>query len=311
MDINIQDLSVTFVTNQKKQTVLKNANLFLPQGKVTAIVGESGSGKSILGSAVAGLLDIRATVTGHILYGGADILSLNEKEMNLIRGQKICWMAQDPVSAMDPLQKVGKFVTEILNYRKKQSSGQILETGLQQLKRFGLDQYTETVYQSYPHALSGGMAQRVLAAAMTVEKPEWLIADEPTKGLDALARKQVYLNLQQLTQEENTGMLLITHDLRLAENLSDYIAVMYAGEILEYARTEEFFSNAVHPYSRGLIEAQPERGMKPIPGEDPEILMTEEGCVFSSRCSDFCDSCRNHQVMKEKDSHFARCWRYG
>ena len=309
MDIKIHDLSVSFITNGKKQNVLKKTNLDLIQGTVTAIIGESGSGKSVLGAALVRLLDPQAVVSGHILYGDTDILSLDEPALTGIRGKVISWMAQNPVSAMDPLQKAGAFVTEILHYRKELSSDLIRETGIKQLKRFGLPN-AETVHQSYPGALSGGMAQRVLISAMTVEEPEWLIADEPTKGLDAMGRRQVYLNLCQLARERRMGMVLITHDLRLAERLSNYIAVMYAGEIVEYAGTGDFFASPGHPYSRGLIAAQPDKDMKPIPGDITDLPASASGCSFAPRCPSFCDRCSEKQKMVEKDSHFVRCWRY-
>lgn len=309
MDIKIRDLSVSFVTNGQSQSVLKKASLDLFQGTVTAIIGESGSGKSVLGAAIVRLLDPQAVISGRMLYGDTDLLSLSETEMSAIRGKSISWMAQNPVSAMDPLQKAGAFVTEILRFRKAFPSERLQEMGIKQLRRFGLHN-AETVDQSYPGALSGGMAQRVLISAMTVEEPEWLIADEPTKGLDAMGRKQVYLNLCQLAKERKMGMVLITHDLRLAERLSNFTAVMYAGEIVEYAGTSEFFSAPGHPYSRGLIAAQPDKDMKPIPGELTDLPASENSCCFAPRCPAFCERCRLQQKMIEKNSHFVRCWRY-
>lgn len=310
MDIEIRNLSVTFMNDEREQVVLKKACLFLPQGKVTAIVGESGSGKSILGTAVAGLLDQQAVISGQILYGETDIVTLTGPELEQLRGRRISWLAQNPVSAMDPLQRTGAFVTEILKFRKGYSSEQLRETGVKQLARFGLAN-AEAVYRSYPGVLSGGMAQRALLGAMTVEEPEWLIADEPTKGLDAMARRQVYLNLQQLARERKMGMILITHDLRLAEKLSDFTAVMYAGEIVEYAKTDVFFGNPCHPYSQGLINAQPEKAMQPIPGEAPEFTELIEGCAFASRCTYYCEACRSKQEMRGTGSRSVRCWRYG
>ena len=309
MDIRIRDLSVSFINEGKQQTVLRNANLYLPQGKVTAIVGESGSGKSILGTALVRLLDPQAIVTGQVLYGDTDILSLPDEEMEKYRGKRISWMAQNPVSAMNPLQKAGTFVAEILKKKDNLPAGLLWEKGINQLKHFGL-QNAEAVYRSYPGSLSGGMAQRVLISAMTIEEPEWLIADEPTKGLDAMVRKQVYDNLRQLSRERKMGMVLITHDLRLAERLSDYTAVMYAGEIVEYAETKDFFSEPGHPYSRGLIDAQPDKAMKPIPGETSDILISDSDCAFAPRCASFCDRCREKQDMHNRDTHSVRCWRY-
>ncbi len=168
----------------------------------------------------------------------------------------------------------------------------------------------EGVYSMYPHELSGGMRQRVMIAAAMIGNPQILIADEPTKGLDAMGRRQVYINLRQLAREKKMGMVLITHDLRLAERLSNYIAVMYAGEIIEYAGTSEFFADPGHPYSKGLIAAQPDRDMKPIPGDMTDLPVSERGCSFAPRCPAFCERCRFKMKMYGNKSHFVRCWRY-
>ena len=141
--------------------------------------------------------------------------------------------------------------------------------------------------KSYPYELSGGQRQRVMIAMAISNRPRLLIADEPTKGLDAMGRRQVYLNLCQLARERRMGMVLITHDLRLAERLSNYIAVMYAGEIVEYAGTGEFFASPGHPYSRGLVAAQPDKDMKPIPGDITDLPASASGCSFAPRCNTF------------------------
>lgn len=282
MDITIQDLSVSYPSDRGLVRVLRHADLFLPHGKITALVGESGSGKSILGAAILGLLDPSAEISGHIQLNGEDLLSLSESELNTIRGRHIGWIAQDPIAAMNPVMKVGKQVTELVRFLHHRTEKEMRQEGIGQIGKYGLPD-PDGVYQKYAMELSGGMAQRVLTAMVTMPHPEWLIADEPTKGLDAFVRRQV-CDLFRRLREEGTGFLLITHDLRLAEWLSDYIGIMYSGEILEYGKTSDVFRTPCHPYTRMLIEAQPGRQMAPIPGMPPDLSDLPDGCIFGSRC---------------------------
>ena len=217
MDIEVKQLSVTFPSPMGAVRVLRDVNLLFHGGKITALVGESGSGKSILGTAIMRLLPENARMTGSIFYDGNDLPRLSEKEMNEIRGDRIGWIAQDPISAMDPLMRVGRQVTEVLRKRLGWGKEKSRESALGQLEKYGLGDPVR-VCASYPHQLSGGMAQRVMAAMMTLPFPEWLIADEPTKGLDPLVRKQVADMFLQIKMA-GRGMLLITHDLALAECL--------------------------------------------------------------------------------------------
>ena len=238
MDIQIKNLSVSFPSPQGDAKVLRDADIILKSGKITAIVGESGSGKSILGAAVMGLLEQPVRVSGEILFGDTDLLSLSEKELNSVRGSRVGWIAQDPVAAMDPMVKVGGQMMEGVHFY--QDGNDTKADGIRQLEEFGLAD-AQRVWDTYPFHLSGGMAQRVLTAMMTLPGPEWLIADEPTKGLDAFVRRQAAGAFRKL-REKGVGILLITHDLRLAERLSDFLAVMYAGEIIEYGKTKDTFS---------------------------------------------------------------------
>lgn len=187
MDIQIKNLSVSFPSPQGDAKVLRDADIILKSGKITAIVGESGSGKSILGAAVMGLLEQPVRVSGEILFGDTDLLSLSEKELNSVRGSRVGWIAQDPVAAMDPMVKVGGQMMEGVHFY--QDGNDTKADGIRQLEEFGLAD-AQRVWDTYPFHLSGGMAQRVLTAMMTLPGPEWLIADEPTKGLDAFVRRQ-------------------------------------------------------------------------------------------------------------------------
>ena len=309
MDIQIKNLSVSFPSPQGDAKVLRDADIILKSGKITAIVGESGSGKSILGAAVMGLLEQPVRVSGEILFGDTDLLSLSEKELNSVRGSRIGWIAQDPVAAMDPMVKVGGQMMEGVHFY--QDGNDTKADGIRQREEFGLAD-AHRVWDTYPFHLSGGMAQRVLTAMMTLPGPEWLIADEPTKGLDAFVRRQAADAFRKL-REKGVGILLINNDLRLAERLSDFLAVMYAGEIIEYGKTKDIFSNPVHPYTKGLFAAAPDRGMQPIRGIASDLSRLPSGCVFASRCPAYeKNSCDEKQKMlTPAGTHDARCIRKG
>lgn len=311
MNIDIRDVSVSFSSEEGILPVVRHVNLALQQGYITAVVGESGSGKSILGAAVMGLLGPAAAVTGEISFDGKNLLALGEEEMNHIRGRKIAWIAQDPISAMNPVMKTGIQVTEGICYIDGTSARDEKGKGLAQLKRYGLSD-GDRVYESYPGELSGGMAQRVLMAMMTMTHPSWLIADEPTKGLDAFVRKEAACLFRKLRDEEGTGILLITHDLKLAERISDDMAVIYAGEIVEWGKTKDIFTHPRHPYTKGLMAARPDADFRPIPGRAPSFAQLPAGCAFASRCPFRSRECSQKQIMRScGEKQMTRCWRGG
>lgn len=309
MDITIQKLSVTFPMRNKYLYVLRDIDLRFPQGKITAIVGESGSGKSVLGAAVMRLLDKSAHVSGKIFLGDTELLRLPEKDMEHIREKEIGWIAQNPIAALDPMRKIGPLVSEIICLRQNRSPASEKTRTMAQLKKFGL-QKAEAVYENYPGELSGGMAQRVLTAMMTIEEPPWLIADESTKGLDAFVRRQVGEMFRYLCDERGASLMLITHDLPLAKKISDYTVVLYAGEVIETGETEKLFLHPLHPYTVRLLEAQPEWGMKPVKGIAPDMSCCREGCVFAPRC-DFYDAsrCEKPQYLEGTVRHSVKCWK--
>ena len=299
MDIEINNLSVSFGESR----VLRGASLSLRQGEITALVGESGSGKSIFGAAVMRLLPVEAVVNGHISYGGKDLLTLTEAEMEAVRGKEIGWIAQDPISAMDPLYSVGRQVMERERFDHPMGRKEERTRGIAQLFRFGLSQ-AEAVYAMKPHELSGGMAQRVMAAMMAMPRPSWIIADEPTKGLDAFVRREVCDVFRKL-KEEGIGFLLITHDLRLAERLADETAIIYAGEIIEKGRTQEIFSHPLHPYTVSFFDASPRRSLCPIPGAPPDLSDVPKGCIFKDRCPH--RGCDGMAAERNFAGHWVKC----
>ena len=284
MDIEVKQLSVTFLSPMGAVRVLRDVNLLFHGGKITALLGESGSGKSILGTAIMRLLPENARMTGSIFYDGNDLLRFSEKEMNEIRGDRIGWIAQDPISAMNPLMRVGRQVTEVLRKRLGWREEKSRESALAQMEKYGLGDPVR-VCASYPHQLSGGMAQRVMAAMMTLSSPEWLIADEPTKGLDPLVRKQVADMFLQIKMA-GRGMLLITHDLALAECLADRLrrGSPRAGEHRGY------FQESIPPLYAGTSRcgafSRPSSHLRKSTGSFPShrrLHFSESMCILRKR----------------------------
>lgn len=307
MDICVQNLSVSFAQKKGKVNVLRHVDITFHKNEITAVVGESGSGKSILGAAVLGLLDDSASVTGQIMFEEQNLLELSEEQMCKIRGFHIGWIAQDPLSAMDPMVKIGRQITEAFCFLNHKTAEQEKSSAIKSLQSFGLSA-PDNVYQNYPCELSGGMAQRVMSAMMTYPEPEWIIADEPTKGLDAFSRQQVAGIFRKL-QKNGTSIFLITHDLQLALAIADKVAVMYAGEVLEYGETNEIFKYPGHPYTRGLINALPENGLMPIPGNPPDMLNLPCGCIFGPRCKFRNAGCLSPQLLSGTKLHKIKCCR--
>lgn len=308
-DIYVRDLCVTFAQDGQEFPVLRHINLILRAGRITALVGESGSGKSLLGEALAGLLVPQGKADGAVWYRKKNLLDLSQEDMRHLRQKEISWMAQNPIAALDPMIKVGRQVTEALAREGSLSKEDIGEKGLTQLKKFGLPD--ARIVSLYPFMLSGGIAQRVLAAMMTIMEPLWLIADEPTKGLDVFVRTAVAKQFKML-RAEGAGILLITHDLKLAERISDYTAVLYGGDLLEIGETAEVFARPQHPYTKGLIDAQPYKSLLPIPGKAADVRHLPKGCIFQDRCPFFEARCKEKlEALEGSLCHKAKCWRKG
>ena len=203
--------------------------------------------------------------------------------LRCLRGKEIALLPQSPSTSLNPVLKIGFQITEGLQLHRKKNREQAWAKATKMLASLKLSEPAKRV-QEYPHQLSGGMKQRALAAASITGRPSLLIADEPTKGLDAVLRAQVVGVLRQLVRETGAAMLLITHDLKVAAALSDEVAVMYAGEILEHGLTKQVLEDPLHPYTRGLLASLPEHGLHPIPGYSPGLLDVPAGCKFRRRC---------------------------
>lgn len=309
-NINIEDLKIHFNTREGKVRAVDGVSLTFQSGKITGIIGETGSGKSVLGLGVLKLIANNSTISGRILYEEKNLLSLNEKEMKEIRGKNIALIPQNPSNSFNPILKIGSHINELFYYHKKDKKSVCERKTLDVLKRFSFSTIYG-VYNSYGFQLSGGMSQRALAAMGMALNPNWIIADEPTKGLDAIIRKQVYEVFDDLRCNMGVSMILITHDLMLAKKLCDEVVVMYAGKIIEQGTKDSIFNNPLHPYTRGLIDSQPNKKLIPIEGIAPKLTDLPSGCRFSPRCKVAKELCCNYEPeLFEVKGSKVRCFLY-
>lgn len=306
--LQISNLNTYFKTPAGNVKAVCDVNLELKRGEVLGLIGETGCGKSVLGETIIKVLPKNAVCTGSIRFEGNELVGYTQKQARRLRGRKIAVIPQNPAEALNPLVKNGRQVDEAVLHNKGIGylSAKKVTLGLLEEMNFP---NAERVYDEYPHRLSGGMKQRVLASMGLSGDPELLIADEPTKGLDTIIRGQVIETLATFRKKTNTAMLIITHDLNFAIKLCDRIAVMYAGEIVEIGTPRELFTDARHPYLKGLILAQPENGLIPINGTSPSLLNLPSGCRFSKRCAFASDKCKSiHPDMHTvSETHEVRC----
>lgn len=312
----VKNLSTGFRLRDEYFNAVDNVDLKIYPDEVLAIVGESGCGKSTLATTIMGLHNMNYTrVEGEVIFEGKNILKLREEEYDKIRGGKIGMIFQDPLSALNPLQRVGEQIEEGLIYHTKMDANERKERALYLLKKVGIDK-PERIYRQFPHQLSGGMRQRVMIAIALSCKPKILIADEPTTALDVTIQAQILDLILDLQKEIKAGIVLITHDLGVVAQVADRVAVMYAGEIVEMAPAVELFNNPKHPYTRSLLKSIPqvdsdnEETLYVIEGMVPSLKnLPREGCRFSPRIQYMDKSCHEekpilHEVEPE---HFVRC----
>ncbi|MDK2384200.1 MAG: ABC transporter ATP-binding protein, partial [Candidatus Korarchaeota archaeon] len=274
--LEIRDLYVQFHTLRGIVKAIDGVNLEVGHGEVLGLVGETGSGKTVTGLSILRLLEQNAEITGgEIIFQGRDLLKLPLKEILKIRGRDISMIFQEPKAALNPVMQVGDQVAESFLVHEEISKKEARERVLGIFRRVGLPD-PERVYKSYPHELSGGMAQRVVISMALALKPKLLIADEPTSALDVTIQAQIMDLFRELINEMGTSVIYITHDMALAAEISDRIAVMYAGRIVEVADTETIFENPLHPYTQGLLKSIPKPGYRgklfSMEGEIPPLI---------------------------------------
>jgi len=313
--LEIEDLSVGFRTPRGNLQAVRNATLTLAPGESIGIVGESGSGKTVLSRAVMGLLPSTATRTGSIVYQGREISDLPRDEVRDLWGTGMAMIFQDPMTALNPTRRIGSQLSESLVVRLKMDKGAARQKSVELLRRVRIPD-PEGMLRKFPYQLSGGMRQRIMIAIAVSCGPELLFADEPTTALDVTVQAQVLELLDELRAENNTAMVLVTHDLGVVAGHTDKIAVMYAGDVVEYAPTKRLYASMKMPYTEALLNSIPRletptgSRLPVIEGRLPDPTKEVAGCAFADRCPYVSEKCRAEKppLVDAGDGHLYRCW---
>ena len=315
--LEIKDLVVHYETDVGVVEAVNGINLTLNKGQSLGLVGETGAGKTTTALSVLRLLpDPPARIiSGSIRFGGQDVLAMGKDELQKYRGKKVSMIFQDPMTSLNPVMTIGEQVVESLQIHEPELTGaQLIEKAQKTLEMVGIR--TER-FNDYPHQFSGGMKQRVVIAIALAGEPRLLIADEPTTALDVTIQAQVLEMIHALKRKSNTAMLLITHDLGVVAQNCDSVAIIYAGEIVEYGTLRQVYKNVLHPYTEGLFGSVPSlesnaRRLAAIDGMMPDPTDLPKGCKFVDRCKYATDRCRGEvpRLMEMADGHKVRCFRH-
>jgi oligopeptide/dipeptide ABC transporter ATP-binding protein len=287
--LDVRGLRVEFPSNRGTVRAVNGTSFTLNRGETLAIVGESGSGKSVTSLAINGLLPKGALVRGSVRFAGTDLVAATERQRQRFRGPHVAMVFQDPQSSLNPVLRIEEQVAETIRAHESVSRDDVRRRVIELLRQVGMPRPDE-VARAFPHQLSGGMRQRVMIAIAMALNPELLIADEPTTALDATIQAQILELLLALAADHRTAMLLITHDMGVVARTSQRVAVMYAGYLVESARTRELFAAPRHPYTVGLLGSTPRidrpiEELRPIPGSPPDPTRELVGCPFAPRCA--------------------------
>jgi len=313
--LEVRDLSVQFRTPKGPVMALRKVSVAVPRGSIVGLVGESGSGKSTLALAVMRLMPANATITeGSLRFAGRELLTLPALEMQRLRGDRLSMVFQDPMTSLNPVRSVGMQMVDIQYRDRQMSQADKRRRAADMLRRVGIPD-SEHQLDRHPHQFSGGMRQRIAIAMGILEKPELLIADEPTTALDVTLEAQIVQLLRDLRRELNGPILFISHNLGIIAELCDYVVVLYAGEVVEQGPIEDIFHSPRHPYTRALLECDPARieevcrELPTISGDVPNLLRIPSGCVFAPRCPQAVDVCRQERPADHEAGagHIARC----
>ncbi|MDM7934417.1 MAG: ABC transporter ATP-binding protein [Methanothrix sp.] len=300
---------MSFPTPDGLVKAVDTVDLQIREGESVSLIGETGCGKTVLGLSIVRLLQPTTRVEGRILYQGRDLLRSGEDEMRRVRGKEISMILQNPNTSLNPVIRVGDQISEAIELHQHLNRSQAWRRAVEMLHSVSIPD-PEGRARQYPHQLSGGMRQRVMIAMGLACEPRLIIADEPTKGLDPGTKLQIVDLIRRTSY--GRSMLVITHDIGVAEAVSDRIAVMYAGELLEEGPAGSLISDPLHPYSRGLLSSLPSRGLVPIPGGSPSLISPPSGCRFHDRCPLADIRCtRDHPDLSEAEKgRRVRCLRY-
>jgi peptide/nickel transport system ATP-binding protein len=328
--LEIRGLITAFHTDEGSLRAVDDVSIAIPKGATVGVVGESGCGKSVTALSVMRLVPeppgkIEA---GQILFEGRDLLQLSEREMRRLRGNDIAMIFQEPMTSLNPVYKVGDQIGEALRLHRGLSKAEAKAHAVALLKKVGIPAPEQRV-DDYPHSLSGGMRQRVMIAMALACEPKLLIADEPTTALDVTIQAQILTLLRDLQRDTGMSVMLITHDLGVVAEVADWVVVMYAGRVVETARTEQLFADPRHPYTRGLLASLPgvrtrdqsatarqadgsRRHLATIRGVVPDLRSLPQGCRFRARCDFAMVACAEEEpVLLGSGEHRAACFLEG
>jgi peptide/nickel transport system ATP-binding protein len=312
--LEIEDLTIHYVTEAATYRAVNNISLKLEKGETLGLVGETGAGKTTTALGILRLIQDPPgkVISGSIRFDGTDILTMKDTELRKIRGNEISMIFQDPMTALNPVLRIGDQIAEAVQLHENCSKAEATQRSLKMLEMVGIGPERST---NYPHELSGGMKQRVVIAMALACNPALLIADEPTTALDVTIQAQVLNMMNDLKRRLGTSVLMITHDLGIIAESCDHVAVMYAGEIVEYGSLRDIFKSTAHPYTVGLFQSIPsldkkEHRLRPIAGLMPDPAELPEGCYFSPRCPYADEQCKTcHPELESlSDSHQCRCF---
>ena len=313
--LSVKDLSVSFNAFAGTVHAVRDVSFDLMKGETLAIVGESGSGKSVTIKAILGILAKNGHIdSGSIMYQGEDMAKYKEKDFYKIRGKRISLVFQDPLSALNPIMKIGKQITEALVLSGSIEKSKAKQRAIELMEAVGIPNAAER-YEAYPFQFSGGMRQRIVIAIALANKPKLIIADEPTTALDVTIQAQVLELIQEMSRQTGAAVIMITHDLGVVASLCDRINIMYGGRLAETGTDREIFYEPNHPYTKGLLNCinNPEdddKELTPIPGSPPDLLKPPAGCPFVDRCNEAMKICKTKMPDETtfSDTHRSACW---
>jgi len=316
MLLDIQNLKLSFATPAGEVKALNDVSVKLMQGDVLGIVGESGSGKSVTAFSLMKLTPANGKVVGgKTMFNGHTITEMTEKEMRSIRGKEVSIIFQDPMTSLNPVYTIGNQIKEVILLHTDATKEQAHARAVELLTLVGINEPEKRLKQ-YPHELSGGMRQRVMIAIALACEPKLLIADEPTTALDVTIQAQILELMMDLKKKLGMSIIMITHDLGVVASMCDKIAVMYAGRIVEYGKTDDIFYNPKHEYTRGLLnsiprlDAEEHTKLVPIEGNPIDLLNPPAGCPFAPRCKNCMKICLREAppFTTISDDHISACW---
>jgi oligopeptide/dipeptide ABC transporter ATP-binding protein len=319
--LEVHGLKTYFYTEDGVVKAVDGVDFDVKRGEIVAIVGESGCGKSVTSFSIMQLVGIPGKIVeGEVTFNGQDLLQLSEADMRLMRGDRLSMIFQQPTSCLNPVFRVGDQIAEVLQIHRGTDKKEGWEKAVELLRTVGIPEPEKRIY-SFPHELSGGMAQRVMIAMALACEPELLIADEPTTALDVTIQAQILDLMRDLQHKLGTSIILITHDMGVVAEMAERVSVMYAGRVVEQTGVNTIFDNPLHPYSLGLLSSIPVMGivkerLDTIPGSVPNLINLPPGCKFAPRCLARIEHSLAMCIEKEPDlieyepGHKVRCWLY-